>query len=404
VTWFGDFGGRFVPETLIPALDELTAAWDDARRDPAFLEELGHLLTDYVGRPTPLYEARRLGRELGGVRVWLKREDLNHTGAHKINNTIGQGLLAKRMGKRRVIAETGAGQHGVATATACALLDFECAVYMGVEDMRRQALNVERMKLLGAEVIPVASGSRTLKDATNEAIRDWVTNVDSTHYIIGSVVGPDPYPSLVRDFQRVIGDETIAQLEIVGATPAAAYACVGGGSNAIGMFTAFIESNESGDAAPVELVGIEAAGHGLETGRHSASLTAGRPGVLHGSYSYLLQDDAGQVVPAHSVSAGLDYPGVGPEHAWLRDSGRVRYDAVTDGEALDAFRLVCRVEGILPALESAHAVAGLARERERWTGQDVVVCLSGRGDKDVSEAARLLAERERGGDDPRSRG
>jgi len=404
VTWFGDFGGRFVPETLIPALDELTAAWDDARRDPAFLEELGHLLTDYVGRPTPLYEARRLGRELGGVRVWLKREDLNHTGAHKINNTIGQGLLAKRMGKRRIIAETGAGQHGVATATACALLDFECAVYMGVEDMRRQALNVERMKLLGAEVIPVASGSRTLKDATNEAIRDWVTNVDSTHYIIGSVVGPDPYPSLVRDFQRVIGDETIAQLEIVGATPAAAYACVGGGSNAIGMFTAFIESNESGDAAPVELVGIEAAGHGLETGRHSASLTAGRPGVLHGSYSYLLQDDAGQVVPAHSVSAGLDYPGVGPEHAWLRDSGRVRYDAVTDGEALDAFRLVCRVEGILPALESAHAVAGLARERERWTGQDVVVCLSGRGDKDVSEAARLLAERERGGDDPRSRG
>ena len=393
MTWFGEYGGRFVPETLIPALDELTAAWDEARRDAGFLEEFGHLLTDYVGRPTPLYPTRRLGEELGGVRVWLKREDLNHTGAHKINNTLGQGLLAKRMGKRRIIAETGAGQHGVATATVCALLDFECAVYMGVEDMRRQALNVERMKLLGAEVIPVASGSRTLKDATNEAIRDWVGNVDTTHYIIGSVVGPAPYPALVRDFQRVIGDETLAQLEIVGVTASAVYACVGGGSNAIGIFTAFVEANEAGESAPVELVGIEAAGHGLETGRHSASLAAGRPGVLHGNYSYLLQDEGGQVVPAHSVSAGLDYPGVGPEHAWLRDTGRVRYDAVTDDEALDAFRLLCRVEGIIPALESAHAIAGLAREREQWAGQDVVVCLSGRGDKDVSEAVRLLAER-----------
>jgi len=393
IGWFGPYGGQFVPETLIPALDELTAAWAEARGDPAFRVELDELLAHYAGRPTPLYRARRLGEELGGVRLWLKREDLCHTGAHKINNTLGQALLARRMGKRRIIAETGAGQHGVATATACALLGFECAVYMGEEDMRRQALNVERMRLLGAEVIPVHAGSRTLKDATNEAIRDWVTTVDTTHYIIGSVVGPAPYPGLVRDLQRVIGDETVAQLARVGIDAAAAFACVGGGSNAIGLFTAFLEANETG--GEVELVGIEAAGHGIASGRHSASLSAGRPGVLHGNYSYLLQDEDGQVVPAHSVSAGLDYPGVGPEHAWLKESGRVRYESVTDHEALDAFELVCRVEGILPALESAHAVAGVARENERWSGRDVVLCLSGRGDKDVGEASAALAARAR---------
>ncbi|MFV1986834.1 MAG: tryptophan synthase subunit beta [Gemmatimonadota bacterium] len=397
MTWFGEFGGQFVPETLIPALDELTEAWTDAREDPAFAAELDDLLTHYVGRPTPLYRARRLGDELGGIRVWLKREDLNHTGAHKINNTIGQALLARRMQKRRIIAETGAGQHGVATATACALLDFECAVYMGEEDMRRQALNVERMELLGAEVIPVGSGSRTLKDATNEAIRDWVTNVDTTHYIIGSVVGPAPYPALVRSFQRVIGDETRAQLAERDIVPSAAYACVGGGSNAIGMFAAFVEANaaraakdDDRDDGHVELVGIEAAGHGIDTGRHSASLSAGRPGVLHGNYSYLLQDEGGQVIPAHSVSAGLDYPGVGPEHSWLKETGQVRYESVTDEEALDAFQRLCRLEGILPALESSHAIAGLARDRARWADRDVVVCLSGRGDKDVAEAARFL--------------
>ncbi len=380
MTWFGKFGGQFVPETLIPALEELADAWADARDDDAFVAELHDLLTHYVGRPTPLYRTRRLGDELGGVRVWLKREDLNHTGAHKINNTIGQALLARRMKKRRIIAETGAGQHGVATATACALLDFECAVYMG---------------LLGAEVIPVGSGSRTLKDATNEAIRDWVTNVDTTHYIIGSVVGPAPYPALVRSFQRVIGDETRVQLSERGVTPSAAYACVGGGSNAIGMFAAFLEANaargdDDADDGYVELVGIEAAGHGIDTGRHSASLSAGRPGVLHGNYSYLLQDEGGQVLPAHSVSAGLDYPGVGPEHSWLKETGQVRYEAVTDEEALDAFQILCRLEGILPALESSHAVAGLMRDRERWADRDVVVCLSGRGDKDVTEAARFL--------------
>ncbi len=387
--WFGAFGGQFVPETLIPALDELEAAWAEARVDPVFKEVLEGSLTDYVGRPTPIYRATRLGDDLGGVRLWVKREDLNHTGAHKINNTVGQALLARRMNKTRIIAETGAGQHGVATATACALLDFECAVYMGEEDMRRQALNVERMKLLGAEVIPVSSGSRTLKDATNEAIRDWVTNVESTHYIIGSVVGPAPYPDLVRDLQRVIGDETVGQLADRGVEAAAVFACVGGGSNAIGMFTAYLEANPSADE-PVELIGVEAAGDGLETGRHSASLTAGRPGVLHGNYSYLLQDEGGQVIPAHSVSAGLDYPGVGPEHAWLKESGQVRYEAVTDHEALDAFQDLCRLEGIIPALESAHALAGLRREAGRWSGEDVVICLSGRGDKDVEEVTRLL--------------
>ena len=382
--WFGEYGGRFVPETLMPALDELTAAYRDAQADPAFREELDALLRDYVGRPTPLWQARRLGESLGGVRPWLKREDLNHTGAHKINNTIGQALLARRMGKRRVIAETGAGQHGVATATACALLGFECIVFMGEEDMRRQALNVQRMRLLRAEIAPVSSGSRTLKDATNEAIRNWVETVETTHYIIGSVVGPAPYPEMVRDFQRVIGDETLRQLTELGVEPDAVFACVGGGSNSIGIFTAFLGRED------VELVGVEAAGEGIETGRHAASLGIGTPGVLHGAYSYLLQDEAGQVMPAHSVSAGLDYPGVGPEHSWLRDSGRVRYEAVTDRQALAAFEELARLEGILPALESAHALAGLAAEADRWRDRDVVVCLSGRGDKDVDEAVRLL--------------
>lgn len=388
--WFGDFGGQFVPETLIPALDELGAAWAEARGDPSFRRVLEESLAHYVGRPTPLYRATRLGAELG-LELWLKREDLNHTGAHKINNTMGQALLARRMNKARIIAETGAGQHGVATATACAVLDFECAVYMGEEDMRRQALNVERMELLGAEVIPVSSGSRTLKDATNEAIRDWVTHVDTTHYIIGSVVGPAPYPGLVRDLQRVIGDETVRQLAARDVAPDAIFACVGGGSNAIGIFAPFIEGNRArGKGERVELVGIEAAGHGLDTGRHSASLTAGEPGVLHGNYSYLLQDEDGQVIPAHSVSAGLDYPGVGPEHAWLKETGQVRYASVTDDEALAAFRDLCRLEGLIPALESAHALAGLRREAARWAGRRVVICLSGRGDKDVEEVARLL--------------
>ncbi|WP_420634221.1 tryptophan synthase subunit beta [Candidatus Palauibacter sp.] len=388
--WFGDFGGQFVPETLIPALDELTAAWADACGDPSFREALEASLADYVGRPTPLYRASRLGEDLG-LELWLKREDLNHTGAHKINNTMGQALLAKRMDKARIIAETGAGQHGVATATACAVLDFDCAVYMGEEDMRRQALNVERMELLGAQVIPVSSGSRTLKDATNEAIRDWVTNVDTTHYIIGSVVGPAPYPALVRDFQRIIGDETVRQLAERGVRPDAVFACVGGGSNAIGIFTPFLEGNrERAEGERVALVGVEAAGHGLDTGRHSASLTAGEPGVLHGNYSYLLQDDDGQVIPAHSVSAGLDYPGVGPEHAWLKETGQVRYESATDDEALAAFQDLCRLEGLIPALESAHALAGLRREAASWAGRNVVICLSGRGDKDVEEVARIL--------------
>jgi tryptophan synthase beta chain len=385
--WFGSYGGRFVPETLIPALDELSAAWAAACSDPEFRRELDQLLREFAGRPTAMYEARRLGDALGGVRVWLKREDLCHTGAHKINNTVGQALLARRMGKERVIAETGAGQHGVATATACALFGFECVVYMGKEDMRRQALNVERMRLLGAEVRQVDSGTRTLKDATNEAIRDWVETVETTHYIIGSVVGPAPYPEMVRDFQRVIGDEASEQMTARGVEPAAAFACVGGGSNSIGLFTAFLGRGE------VELVGVEAAGEGVDTGRHAASLGAGIPGVLHGSYSYLLQDEDGQVKPAHSVSAGLDYPGVGPEHSQLRDSGRVRYESVTDAQALEAFEALCRHEGIIPALESAHALARLAAEKERWAGRDVLVCLSGRGDKDVGEVAALIGRK-----------
>jgi tryptophan synthase beta chain len=380
---FGIFGGRYVPETLIQALDELTEAYEIARVDDAFKSELSGLLADFSGRPTPLYHARRLGEVVGHDSVYLKREDLNHTGAHKINNTLAQGLLAKRMGKKRIIAETGAGQHGVATATACALFDLECIVYMGEEDVERQKLNVYRMELLGAEVRPVDSGTRTLKDATNEAIRDWVTNVETTHYIIGSVVGPDPFPRMVRDFQSVIGREARQQLlDVAGELPRAVVACVGGGSNAIGIFHEFVPDEG------VELVGVEAGGAGLESGRHSASLAAGRPGVLHGSLSYLLQDSDGQVAPAHSVSAGLDYPGVGPEHSFLKDSQRARYTFVTDDEALDAFHRLSELEGIIPALESAHAVAHVLLHGQEYEGP-IVVCLSGRGDKDVAHVARL---------------
>jgi tryptophan synthase beta chain len=374
-----------VPETLIAALDELTVAYEASVDDAGFHEELRALWRDYVGRPTPLYHAARLSGA-AGCEVWLKREDLNHTGAHKINNTLGQVLLARRMGKGRIIAETGAGQHGVATATVCALFGLRCIVYMGAEDMRRQALNVVRMRMLGAEVRPVDSGTRTLKDATNEAIRDWVTNVEDTHYIIGSVVGPDPYPRMVRDFQSVIGRESREQvLDRSGRLPAAVVACVGGGSNAIGIFHPFIPD------ADVELVGVEAAGEGIDSGRHAASLAAGVPGVLHGSLSYLLQDEGGQVAPAHSISAGLDYPGVGPEHAHLRDSGRARYVAVDDDAALDGFHRLARLEGIIPALESAHAIAFLLREGGRWRDAGpVVVCLSGRGDKDVAQVAERM--------------
>ncbi len=382
---FGAFGGRYVPETLIAALDELEAAYAEAMADEAFVQEFHHLLRNFVGRPSPLYRARRLEAEVGGGPIYLKREDLNHTGAHKINNTIGQGLLARRMGKKRIIAETGAGQHGVATATACALFDLECVVYMGEEDVERQALNVFRMELLGAEIRPVRSGTRTLKDATNEAIRDWVTHVGDTHYIIGSVVGPAPFPRMVRDFQSVIGTEAREQiLELEGRLPAAVVACVGGGSNAMGIFHPF-----AGDEG-VRLVGVEAAGEGLGTGRHSASLTAGTPGILHGALSYLLQDADGQVAPAHSVSAGLDYPGVGPEHSFLKDSGRATYVAVTDDEALAAFHRLSELEGIIPALETAHAVAYLLGEGRREVEDGpVVLCLSGRGDKDVAHVARV---------------
>ncbi|MDX2192975.1 MAG: tryptophan synthase subunit beta [Gemmatimonadales bacterium] len=388
---FGPYGGRYVPETLMAALDELAALYDSVRDDRAFWGEYECLLMDFVGRPSRLTSAPRLSEAVGAT-VLLKREDLNHTGAHKINNAIGQALLARRMGKRRIIAETGAGQHGVATATVCARFGLECVVYMGAEDVQRQALNVFRMRLLGATVVPVESGTRTLKDATNEALRDWVTNVPTTHYIIGSAVGPDPYPRMVRDFQSVIGRETRAQvLERHGRLPRAVVACVGGGSNAIGMFAPF-----TGD--DVELVGVEAAGHGVASGQHSATLSAGVPGVLHGSLSYLLQDADGQVLPAHSVSAGLDYPGVGPEHSWLRDTGRVRYEAVTDDAALEGFQQVCRLEGIIPALETAHAFAWLLGTRGRWRADDLVVmCLSGRGDKDVAHVAGLLAERARAG-------
>jgi tryptophan synthase beta chain len=374
---FGEYGGQFVPETLMPALAELEQAWIEARGDASYRDELNALLHHYAGRPSPLYRARRLSERVGWP-VYLKREDLNHTGSHKINNALGQALLAKRMGKRRIIAETGAGQHGVATATVCALLDLECVVYMGVEDTRRQRPNVQRMELLGASVRPVDAGARTLKEATSAAIRDWVTNVQSTHYVIGSAVGPAPYPALVRDLQRVIGDEARAQLLAAeGALPARVVACVGGGSNAIGTFTAFLEDPQ------VELIGVEAAGEGIDTPRHGAPLTVGgRAGILHGSRSAVMQDEEGQIVEAHSISAGLDYPGAGPQHAYLRDSGRARYVAVTDEQALLAFRELARLEGIIPALETAHALAWVLAQDE---GRLDVVCLSGRGDKDLAE-------------------
>ncbi|HEV7399342.1 MAG TPA: tryptophan synthase subunit beta [Solirubrobacterales bacterium] len=375
---FGPYGGRYVPETLIPALDELAAAWAEAREDAAFNERLRLLHRDFIGRPTPLYLADRLSAR-AGRRVYLKREDLAHTGAHKINNAIGQALLAERMGKPRVIAETGAGQHGVATATACALFGLECVVYMGSEDIRRQRPNVERMGLLGAEVVPVEAGARTLKEAVSAAIRDWVANVETTHYVIGSAVGPAPFPALVRDLQRVIGEEAREQaLAAEGDLPARVIACVGGGSNSIGIFTPFVED------AGVELIGVEAAGEGLDTGRHGASLGAGATGVLHGSLSSVIADEEGQILEAHSISAGLDYPGVGPEHAFLRDSGRASYFSVTDAQALAAFAELCRLEGIIPALESSHAIAWLLENGGGGDGYDIV-CLSGRGDKDLAE-------------------
>jgi tryptophan synthase beta chain len=386
---FGPYGGQYVPETLMPALAELEDAWVEARDDAGFRQELGALLRDFAGRPTPLYHARRLSEEVGHP-VYLKREDLLHTGAHKINNALGQCLLARRMGKTRIIAETGAGQHGVATATACALLGVECVVYMGTEDMRRQKPNVDRMRLLGARVEPVEAGARTLKEAVSAAIRDWVTNVGDTHYVIGSAVGPAPFPALVRDLQRVIGDEARAQaLELLGRLPSRVVACVGGGSNAIGIFVPFV-----GDA-DVALVGVEAAGDGIETGRHGAPLTlGGRGGVLHGAYSAIMQDEDGQILEAHSISAGLDYPGTGPEHAHLRDTGRARYVAVTDAEALAAFRRVAELEGIVPALGSSHAVAwtlGPGADEARGRSDFVeLVCLSGRGDKDLAEALAAL--------------
>jgi tryptophan synthase beta chain len=381
---FGPYGGRFVPEALVAALDQLAAEWAAARDDATFRSELDGLLTSYAGRPTPLTEVHRLTAHAGGARIVLKREDLTHTGSHKINNVLGQALLTKRMGKTRVIAETGAGQHGVATATACALLGLDCVVYMGSEDTKRQALNVVRMQLLGAEVIPVDIGSRTLKDAINEAMRDWVTNVENTHYLLGTVAGPHPFPVLVRDLQSVIGIEARGQiLELAGRLPDAVAACVGGGSNAMGIFFAFI-----GDES-VRLCGYEAGGEGVDTGQHAATIVSGAPGVLHGARSYLLQDDDGQTLDTHSISAGLDYPGVGPEHAWLHDTGRATYAAITDAEAMEAFRLLCRTEGIIPAIESAHAIAGAVRLAAE-IGRDglVLANLSGRGDKDVDTAAR----------------
>jgi tryptophan synthase beta chain len=380
---FGTYGGRFVPEALVAALDELTAAYEKARHDEAFQAELSGLLSSYVGRPSPVTEAHRFSEHAGGARVLLKREDLNHTGSHKINNVLGQALLARDMGKRRVIAETGAGQHGVATATAAALLGLECVVYMGSEDTRRQALNVARMRLLGAEVVAVDAGSQSLKVAINEAMRDWVTNVDHTHYVLGTVTGPHPFPAMVRDFQRIIGDEARQQvLDLTGRLPDGVVACVGGGSNAMGIFTAFLEDED------VRLYGFEAGGEGVDSGRHAARMAGGSPGVLHGTRTYVLQDEYGQTVPSHSVSAGLDYPGVGPQHAWLHDTGRATYAPVVDGEAMDAFALLCRTEGIIPAIESAHALAGALRVgRELGAGTTVLVNLSGRGDKDVDTAA-----------------
>jgi tryptophan synthase beta chain len=378
---FGRFGGRFMPEALIAPLDELTKAWQEAMADKAFTDEFERMLREYGGTPSLLYDATRLS-DLAGARILLKREDLNHTGAHKIRNVLGQALLTKRMGKSRVIAETGAGQHGVATATACAYLDLDCVVYMGEVDTERQALNVARMKLLGAEVIPVKTGSRTLKDAINEALRDWVASVDDTHYLLGTAAGGHPFPAMVRDFVRGIGDEARAQsLELLGRLPDAAVACVGGGSNAIGLFAAFVPDTH------VRLYGIEAGGDGYETGRHAATITAGQIGVLHGARSYLLQDDDGQTIESHSISAGLDYPGVGPEHAWLAETGRASYRPVTDAAAMESFRLLARTEGIIPAIESAHAIAGtLEIAKELGPEATILVCLSGRGDKDMDTA------------------
>jgi len=382
---FGPYGGSFVAETLVHALDELKRAYAEVQNDPAFIEEFRYELKHFVGRPSPIYHAARLSRELGGAQIFLKREDLNHTGAHKVNNTIGQAMLARRMGKPRVIAETGAGQHGVATATICARYGLECVVYMGSEDVKRQSPNVYRMNLLGATVVPVESGSKTLKDALNEALRDWVTNVENTFYIIGTVAGPHPYPTMVRDFQRVIGDECLVQMpEMTGRQPDAVIACVGGGSNAMGIFYPYI------DHAGTRLIGVEAAGQGLETGKHAASLSAGSPGVLHGNRTYLLQDANGQIIETHSISAGLDYPGVGPEHAYLKDIGRAEYVGITDREALAAFHRLCRTEGIIPALESAHAVAYAMKIAPTLApDQHLLVNLSGRGDKDIGTVADL---------------
>jgi tryptophan synthase beta chain len=396
---FGPYGGTFVAETLIHALDELRAAYARFRDDPEFIAEYRAELAHYVGRPSPIYHAARTSRELGGAQIHLKREDLNHTGAHKINNTIGQALLARRMGKRRVIAETGAGQHGVATATICARYGMECVVYMGSEDVKRQSPNVYRMNLLGARVVPVESGSRTLKDALNEAMRDWVTNVETTFYIIGTVAGPHPYPMMVRDFQRVIGDECVVQMpELIGRQPDAVIACVGGGSNAIGIFHPYI------DRPGVRLIGVEAAGLGLDSGRHAASLQRGSPGVLHGNRTYLLQDENGQITETHSISAGLDYPGVGPEHAHLQEIGRAEYVGITDAEALQAFHHLCRAEGIIPALESAHAVAyAMKLAPTMRSDQHLLVNLSGRGDKDIATVAALSQPPTGGRDAPEVR-
>jgi len=383
---FGQFGGRYVPEALIGALDEIESAHNAAQKDPEFLAELAHLHKTYSGRPSIITEAKRFAEYAGGARIILKREDLNHTGSHKINNVLGQALLAKRSGKKRIIAETGAGQHGVASATAAALMGLECVVYMGEEDTKRQALNVVRMKLLGAEVVPVTTGSKTLKDAINEAMRDWVTNVETTNYLFGTVAGPHPFPTMVRDFQKIIGEEARAQvLELTGKLPDAVLACVGGGSNAIGIFYDFIKDKD------VRLIGLEAGGDGVETGRHAATITGGTPGVLHGARSYLLQDENGQTVESHSISAGLDYPGVGPEHAYLSEIGRTEYRAITDAEAMYAFSLLCKTEGIIPAIETAHALAG-ALQVGRELGKDatLLINLSGRGDKDVVTAAEYF--------------
>ena len=382
---FGPYGGTFVAETLIHALDEQKQAYAEVQADPAFIAEFRSELKHFVGRPSPVYHAARLSRELGGAQIYLKREDLNHTGAHKVNNTIGQAMLARRMGKPRVIAETGAGQHGVATATICARYGLECVVYMGSEDIKRQSPNVYRMHLLGATVVPVESGSKTLKDALNEALRDWVTNVENTFYIIGTVAGPHPYPTMVRDFQRVIGDECRVQMaEMIGRQPDAVIACVGGGSNAMGLFYPYIELDST------RLIGVEAAGQGLESGKHAASLSAGSPGVLHGNRTYLLQDADGQITETHSISAGLDYPGVGPEHAYLKDIGRAEYVGITDVEALEAFHRLCRIEGIIPALESSHAVAHAIKMAPAMRAdQHLLVNLSGRGDKDIGTVADL---------------